>query len=288
VPFVLITHDGRWQFPEIRVVFKCLLFGIFLLILLVQGEAKAQSSSESQLQETGLWNGLYIKARLGDRVGYYAEHHWRLRNSEDNLYSFIGRRRQFYNRAGVQFFINPYFEAVIGPTLVLNFTPRPGDARYEKMTLEPRIWHQWLMLMPSMGRVRLFHQFRFEHRWKRNNDVGAQYDYTDRYRYKLFAYIPINRKRIEPGTWFFSPSAEIFMHSGESIVYHPFEDFRTYNGIGYVLNNNVTFFGGHMWTLGQRTSGFEYSMSHIIRLNVFVGLDFREVEKRLPNINLGF
>ncbi|MCS6833960.1 MAG: hypothetical protein NZ521_10335, partial [Flammeovirgaceae bacterium] len=62
----------------------------------------------------------------------------------------------------------------------------------------------------------------------------------------------------------------------------------TYNGFGYVYNKNLTFFAGHMWTIGQRSSGFQYRTSHIIRLNVMLGLDFRKIESKIPAINLGY
>lgn len=261
---------------------------IVVLFLLTAGQQYAQTRSVSELQETGIWNGVYLKVRLSEKFGYYGEHHYRVRNAEDNLLSFYGRLRQVYNRAGINIFFNENFEAVIGPTLVFNFTPRPGNPAFEKVTLEPRIWHQWLLIMPPMGRFKVYHQFRFEHRWKRENNVDAEFEYTDRFRYKVFAYVPINKKKIEEKTLFFSPSAEIFMHSGKNIVYHPFEDFRTYNGFGYVLNQKVTFFAGHMWTFGQRPSGFEYRKSHILRFNVFLGFDGRRIENRLPQINIGY
>ncbi len=262
-----------------------------LLIILNFGFSEysfSQSSSTTKLEETGIWNGVYIKTRINNKIGYYGEHHYRLRNDIDNLNSFVGRTRQVYNRAGINIFFNDYFEAVIGPTLVFNFTPDPNNSNLEKVVLEPRIWHQWLFMMPQMGRFKIYHQFRFEHRWKRDNDIGAEFDYTNRYRYKLFSYIPLNKAKIEAKTLFFSPSAEIFMHSGKSITYHPFEDFRTYNGFGYVYNNNVTFFVGHMWTFGQKPSGFEYRTSHILRFNAFIGLDFRKIETKLPRLNLGY
>ncbi len=265
---------------------SALLF--FLLSPLLYNTGFTQTESVAMLRETGLWNGLYLKVRLSEKLGYYGEHHYRLRNSEDNLYDFVGRRRQIYNRAGINILFNPYFEAVIGPTLVFNYTPSPGNLEFEKVTLEPRIWHQWLFIMPPMDRVKIYHQFRFEHRWKRDNNVGAEFEYTNRYRYKFFAYIPLNKKKIEPQTLFFSPSAEIFLHSGKSIIYNAFEDFRTYNGFGYVLNPKVTFFVGHMWTYGQRRSGFEYAKSHIIRVNAFLGFDVRKIENRLPSINIGY
>jgi hypothetical protein len=248
----------------------------------------AQDASQSTLRETGNWNGIYLKIRLNEKFGYYGEHHLRFRNSADNLYDFVGRPRQIYNRAGINIYFNKYFEGVIGPTYVLNFSPDFSNSDYKKVVGEPRIWHQWLFIMPPMGRIKVYHQFRFEHRWKKSNFIGDNFDYTNRYRYKIFAYIPLNNDKIEEKTWYFSPSAELFMHSGQSIVMNPFEDFRTYNGIGYVLNQRVTFFAGHMWTFGQTSTGFQYAKSHIIRLNVFIGLDSRNIEDHLPKINIGY
>ncbi len=265
-----------------------LVLTLLLLPQLVHAQKAAAQPSVTTMEETGLWFGAYLKFQFSERLGYYGEHHWRVRNDLDDVWSFYGRKRQMYNRFGLNIFFNEYFEGVIGPTLVMNFTPEPGNEEFEKVTYEPRIWHQWLLKMPAMGRFKFYHQFRFEHRWKRKNDVGEEHDYTNRYRYKLFAYIPLNSKKIKEKTLYFSPSAEIFMHSGESIGANPMEDFRTYNGLGYVLNNNVTFFVGHMYTLGQKSSGYEYKSSHIFRFNVFIGMDFRKSGDLLPKINLGY
>ncbi len=261
---------------------------LFILYFLTPFVHVAQTSSSVNLEETGIWAGLYLKVRINDKLGYYAEHHYRARNALNNVTSFVGRPRQFYNRAGLNIFFTKNIEAVIGPALIVNYTPEPGNSAYEPYTLEPRIWSQWVFKSPYIGRVKLVNQFRFEHRWKKKNDVGSDYDYTNRYRYKFFAYIPINTRRIEVNTLYFSPSAEIFMHSGKSIVFNPFEDFRTYNGFGYVLNPSVTFFVGHMWTLGQKSTGYEYRTSHVFRFNVYVGLDGRKSENKVPKVNLGY
>ncbi len=268
---------------------KRYFFALLITFCCVISEVvQAQDEARIGLRETGVWNGVYLKVRISKKLGYYGEHHYRTRNSIDNLYDFVGRTRQVYNRAGLNIFFSPYFEAVIGPTLVFNFTPIPGDPNLDFVVLEPRIWHQWLFMMPSLGRFKIYHQFRFEHRWKKSNVKESEFDYTNRYRYKFFAYVPLNNKKIVEKTWFVSPSFEIFMHTGKNIVFNPFEDFRTYNGVGYVLNKKVTFFAGHMWTLGQNPDGFSYSTSHIIRLNVFIGFDARAIDQRIPSINLGF
>ncbi len=262
---------------------------VIIICLFLSSVAIAQSpatESESKLEETGVWAGVYLKFRLSNKFFYYGEHHYRRRNGLENTNDFVGRMRQLYNRAGIMYIFNDYFNVVVGPTLVANYSPDPSNPNYQKMVWEPRIWHQWLFSMPAMGRVKIYHQFRFEHRWKKDNDIGSEFDYTNRYRYKVYAYIPINKKTITNKTLFVAPSAEIFMHSGRSIVYHPFEDFRIYTGIGYVVNKNITLFGGHMWTLGQKTSGYQYKQSHIIRLNVFVNLDLRNHKKLMPHVRM--
>lgn len=265
---------------------QILVFLIFIISFTTNNHA--QTSSSINLEETGIWTGLYLNVRINDKLGYYAEHHYRARNALDNVTSFIGRPRQIYNRVGLNIFFTKNFEAVVGPALIVNYSPEPGNSAYEPYTLEPRIWSQFIFKSPNIGRVKLVSQFRFEHRWKKQEDIGASYEFTNRYRYKFFAYIPINTRSIEVNTFFFSPSVEIFMHSGKSIVSNPFEDFRTYNGFGYVLNPSITFFAGYMWTLGQKPSGYEYRTSHIFRFNIYVGFDGRESENKVPKVNLGY
>ncbi|QNM84403.1 DUF2490 domain-containing protein [Polaribacter pectinis] len=259
-----------------------------LLLYTVYSFSQHPTESTTKLEETGIWLGSYFKVRLNDKLGYYSEHHYRERNALNNVNSFIGRTRQIYNRFGLNIFVNENFEIVVGPTLVFNFSPEPGNINFEKYTVEPRIWHQWIIKSPKIGRVKFIHQFRFEHRWKRSNVVDAEHDYTNRYRYKIFSYIPLNKDVIEPKTLFFSPSAEIFMQSGSSIVRNPMEDFRTYNGFGYVVNKSITLFAGHMWTIGQKSSGYEYKTSHVFRFNIYIGIDARKMADKLPKINLGY
>lgn len=237
---------------------------------------------------TGVWLGSYFKVRLSEKWGYYGEHHLRLRNHPDRLGSFVGNWGKNYNRFGIHYFPSKYLELVGGPALILNFSPDFSDSNLEKMVPEMRLWWQLLLKSPPMGRLKLYHQFRFENRWRRSNQQGARYLYTTRYRYKISAYIPLNKEKIEPGAFYFSPSVEIFLQSGKSIVYNPLEDLRIYNGFGYVLNQNFSFFVGYMWTYGQRPSGFEYGKTDILRANLLLGFDTRKAAQRIPSINFGY
>ncbi|WP_157600984.1 hypothetical protein [Persicobacter sp. CCB-QB2] len=113
---------------------------LLLVILLLPLSVSAQeqpSGSVTNMEETGMWFGAYLKVRFSERFGYYGEHHWRVRNDIDDVWSFYGRPRQLYNRAGLNIFFNDYFEAVIGPTLVLNFTQSPATKNLIKSVMSP-------------------------------------------------------------------------------------------------------------------------------------------------------
>ncbi|SHN09591.1 Protein of unknown function [Cyclobacterium lianum] len=226
---------------------------------------------------TELWNGLYIKLRLTDRIFWYQENHYRRRSSLNDRTDFLGRMGQIYNRFGFTYLFNDQFEVTVGPTVVLNFAPDSEDPGYLNYTIEPRIWHQWL-LTQGVGSVKILHQFRFEHRWKRYNDIGADYNYTNRFRYKITAYVPLNKPKMENKTFFIAPSNEIFFQTGSHIT-DILEENRLYTAIGYTYNNFM-FFGGHMWTYGPTSIPSTYSNRHVIRLNIMYTLDFRN--KRRP------
>jgi hypothetical protein len=227
---------------------------------------------------TEIWNGLYLKLRLTDKWWWYQENHYRRRSSLENRSDFIGRMSQVYNRFGVTYLFKDNFEVTLGPTLVYNYSPNPGNENFQDVVLEPRIWHQWL-LTQGVGRVKVLHQFRFEHRFKRDNNIGAEYLYTNRYRYKFMTYIPINKPRMENKTFFVAPSNEIFFETGRHIV-NILEENRFYTAIGYTYNT-LMFFGGHMWTYGPTNTPGTYRNRHIIRLNVMYTIDFRERRRPL-------
>jgi hypothetical protein len=242
------------------------------------GDGGTTTTSSSSLRTslpatTESWNGLYLKFRLSEKLFYYQENHYRRRSSADNRLDFVGRMSQLYNRAGLTYLVTPTFEVTLGPTLVWNYTPDPGNPNFEKTVIEPRIWHQWLFVQ-NYGRVKMLHQFRFEHRWKRTNNLGSEFDYTDRWRYKLFFYIPVNKPKMEDKTFFISPSNEFFFEAGKN-TRGIFEENRVYTAVGYTYGK-FQFFGGHMWTYGPTSTPMVFRNRHIIRLNVMINLDLRK------------
>lgn len=224
------------------------------------------------------WNGLYLKLRFTDKWWWYQENHYRRRNSIDNQWDFVGRMSQFYNRFGFTYLFTDNFEVTFGPTIVWQFSPERGNPEFVDSVLDSRFWHQWL-LTQSVGPVKVLHQFRFEYRFQRDNRVGSEYEFKNRWRYKITAYVPLNKPKMENKTFFIAPSNEFFFQSNQQ-TWNIFEENRIYTAIGYTYNNYM-FFGGHMWTYGPTNTPGTYRDRHIIRLNVMYTIDFRDRRRPL-------
>ncbi|MCH8517417.1 MAG: DUF2490 domain-containing protein [Cyclobacteriaceae bacterium] len=109
-----------------RYILLCLFPFIFLISLsttYAQGTGDLATESVTNPPTTGSWNGIYNTWQIGKKTFFYAETHYRRRNSLNNNLDFVGRMGQLYNRGGIKYLFNDYFNVTFGPTLVFNFTP---------------------------------------------------------------------------------------------------------------------------------------------------------------------
>jgi len=249
---------------------------IFLLLALSYmswGQDMATVADEPDIpdrqvnRQTGIWHGLYTKYRLSERLFYYGEYHVRRNNYYQNM-------SKLYLRFGVTYLLDKYLEVTGGFVNPYSWASNPEDTeRYDPVVPEYRFWEQ-LLFVQSVGRVKFYHQLRFEQRWKRKNDVGAEYKYSNRWRYRFTTYVPINDHTLRPGVLFGAFYNEIFIQNGKHIQYNNFEENRTVLGLGYIFSNNIQFQAVYMWTYGQQ-SAFEFRQRDIIRFNIYHNLDLR-------------
>lgn len=260
----------------------------FILLLIVGTNsltAQHERPTSSQFEDPGtlVWLGTYGIIRLGDKLFWDAQTHYRRGNTDD--VPWVGRMTQIYNRHGLTYQFSKDFRATIGPVLRLNFANRAdfdSEDDYDYITPEPRIWHEYLFRQ-YFGRVQVLHRLRMEHRWSRSNDKNSNFIYRDRWRYKIFANIPINKPRLEPGTWFFTPDVEIIMQSGSPVIDAPLEDLRIQPIIGYIASPQIKYTMSMMYTMGQRRfNGAQYRQRWIFRFNVYFNLDFRSSDSKMP------
>ena len=240
--------------------------------------------AEYQQEETWLWLGSFNTFRLSEKLFWRAEFHYRRIDFEET--PFIGRMAQVYNRHALNYVFNPNFNVSFGGVLRLDFTPEPNNRELDPLIGEPRIWHEYMFIMPN-PRYQIYHRIRIEHRWNRTHNPSSDWIYRNRYRYNYFMKIPITKRNLVPGAFYVNPSVEVILQSGKAVGGSPLEDLRLYNSIGYIVNPRVTYSAGLMYTTGQTMFDvFTYRQRWVIRLNAYISLDFRKEESKIPSVKL--
>lgn len=263
---------------------RILLFIAFFMLILWSPLQSQERPDRAVFEdpETSFWLGGYGTFRLSEKFFWAGELHYR--RSEYDGTPFIGRMGQIYNRHGLQWIPNKKFKMTVGGVLRLDFSSDPKSDEYKDLVLEPRIWHEYLFVLP-FSRFNMYHRIRIEHRWNRSTRIGSEYSYRNRYRYKFLMKIPLNSRELQPGTCYFSPDVELIMQSGSPVIDSPVEDLRIFPTVAYIYSPQITFSGGVMYTFGQRISnGAVYRQRWIPRLNVYLSLDFRKIDERVPEV----
>lgn len=239
---------------------------------------------EFETMGTNLWLSSYNKFRIGDKLYWAGEMHYR--RAGDSETPYIDRMAQVYNRHGLNYVFSPNFNATVGGVLRLDFTPDPENTDLEPVVIEPRIWHQYLFVLP-FPRFMLYNRIRIEHRWKRGfeNVEDPEWNFRNRYRYNFYMKIPLNGTKLKPGTFYVSPSAELIMQSGKTVVGSFVEDLRLYGNLGYIASPRVTSSLGLMYTTGQNLNDPTlYRRRLVIRFSTYISLDFRKEEQKIPTL----
>jgi hypothetical protein len=112
-------------------------------------------------------------------------------------------------------------------------------------TGEHRIYQEAALPQRIMQRVYLRHRFRYEQRW-----VDGQ-DFRTRFRYALFANIPLNRPDLGAGAWYLAFYNELFLNGqraiGDGRTVEIFDRNRFYGALGYSLSDRLRVQGGYMY-----------------------------------------
>ncbi|GGE41711.1 DUF2490 domain-containing protein [Psychroflexus planctonicus] len=276
---------------KINVFTFCCLLGLLCLVsnsLTAQGIGEMetalmgdQKSDASVVREaqTQTWFNSYGTFRLTDKWYWHGELHYR--RNESNKTLFFGEMAQVYNRHGIKYIPTKNFSATAGGVLRLDFNPNAEEG-FNSMILEPRIWHEYIWTMPY-ERFRIYHRIRIEHRWKKGFEKGDEYVFGNRWRYKFLMKIPLNKPKLQPGAFYFSPDVELIMQTGSKITDNPLEDLRIFPTFAYIANPRVTYSAGLMYTTGQTSqAGYIYRERFIVKFNVYINLDFRKFDDKIP------
>ncbi len=268
-------------------LFISYLIAVTLFLVSTDGIAQEKTESEftrSQFQEstTKYWLNTYGNIRISKKLYWIAQTHFRFQ--EDTNTPFVGQVAQIYNRHALGYIYSKKINFALGGVLRLNYDTKDQSSTKTAIP-EYRIWHQYQFAM-HVGSAVAYHRFRIEHRWSKSFKENSDFIFRNRWRYMFRLKIPLNTPKIQSGTFYIAPEAEIIMQSGKPVIGSPLEDVRLHTGIGYIFSPKLTVAAGVMYNFGQTLeNGAIWKQGWTIRTHLYFSPDFRKTKNKLPTIH---
>lgn len=260
----------NWQFAKRRSknLPKSWIFAGLLAILTLSATAQQRTQA---VQQHG-WYMYFGNHRLNDKWGIHTEYQFR-------RHGLIADWQQSLLRVGVDYHIDPNVQLTTGYGSIVTF---PYGAQPVITTLhENRLWQQAL-LRQSTGRVRMNHRLRFEQRWVEHfsplADGSLRYDgrsYSNRFRYRVWLEVPLNKPKFEEDTWFVAAYNELFVNFGQNLRFNRFDQNRLYGAVGYQFSKQGNVQLGYMQQLIVKGNAWQEELNNTLQLAVTYNLDFR-------------
>jgi hypothetical protein len=130
-------------------------------------------------------------------------------------------------KGGIGYMITPSLSALIGTGRYVTYQVN-DDFKSPFLVSENRLWQQFIWNQP-------FESFRIEHRLRAEQRYTSA-GYRNRFRYRISAIVPLNKKVITSKTLFVNSSNE-FHFNNENVF---FEQNRFYLGGGYNFSNQLS------------------------------------------------
>ena len=234
-----------------------------MLVLAAAGHARAQGVLNPE-QPWGSWlvGTVQLPGSTTNKWGGFAE----VQARTNGVF-----RQYFYSelKAGGTFDIDPNF--TVGVAGGRYTTADYQDLGAGLLNSEKRLWEQ-IVLTQYSHRLKLEHRYRIEKRWFTFRDDRTEF--RQRFRYRLNGFLPLNHKKIEPGTVFLVAYDEIFLNPKGPV----FERNRVYGGVGYQFNKHLFLQVGYV---NQANYNYTASQGQFVlqntaaKNNVVVNLTFK-------------
>lgn len=258
-----------WLFVKRR---RSKLLYLLVDLLVVAGTQLATAQERQQAIQQHGWYMYFGNHRLTDKWGLHTEYQFR-------RHGLIANWQQSLLRVGVDYHVDPNVQLTAGYGWIVTF---PYGAQPLVTALnENRIWQQALLKQAS-GRVRMNHRLRMEQRWVEHftplADGSLRYDgrqYSDRFRYRFWLEVPLNKAKFEQGTWFVAAYNEMFINFGQNLRLNRFDQNRLYAAVGYQFSQKGNVQLGYMQQLIVKGNGWQEELNNTLQVAFTYNLDFR-------------
>lgn len=241
---------------------------IAVALCLVSYNVSSQQKNIEYSEQT--WVGYFNQTRFTDKLGIWADLHWRL--SEE----FINENALGIARLGLTYYINDHVRATAGYAYAYHFSHTSGSPSYP----EHRPWQQ-IQWMEKKTWLSLMQWVRLEERFRRRIEEGeltSAYNFNYRVRYNMAFTIPLKGKQVAAKVPFIFINDEVHINFGDEIVTNYFDQNRLFVGLGYQFTSHLNAHVGYMHVFQQLNQPNSFRSIDAIRLFVFHNLDFRTKE----------
>lgn len=232
--------------------------------------ATVLSAQKTVTDDEQTWFAVFNQTRLTNKWGIWADAHLRLKDD------FVGDLSQGIVRAGPMYYLSDDVRLTAAYAYV-HFFPAPGHANIGLPEHRPWQQVQWFM---RGSKARLMQWVRLEERFRRktlnDNELGDGYNFNWRIRYNFALFIPITKKRFEPGGLQFLVNDELMVNFGKNIVYNHFDQNRFFAGLVYQVNKHAQLHAGYMNLYQQLAAGNQFRNQHTVRVFYFHNFDLRK------------
>ena len=243
---------------------------ITLLLFLILSNAVILTAQKTVTTDEQTWLAIFNQTRLSSKWGFWFDAHLRLKDD------FVGDLSQAIVRAGPTYYVNNDLRLTAAYAYV-HFFPAPGHTNIGLPEHRPWQQVQWFIRGSD---ARLMQWIRLEERFRRktftDNELGEGYNFNWRIRYNFALFLPITKKRFEPGGLQFLINDEVMVNFGKNIVYNHFDQNRFFVGLVYQINKHAQLHGGYMNLYQQLAAGNKFRNQHTVRVFYFHNFDLRK------------
>jgi hypothetical protein len=212
----------------------------------------AQPRNREIVDQPIQWFALASNIKLSKSLTWMVEGQFRYASDFDP--------QQYQARTALEIHLSDHFSLVpLGYVYTWNYLYGEQPASFANN--EHRIWQQ-IFYKHSLSKIKIDHRLRLEQRFIEshavvNNEVIPE-GYTNkqnRLRYRIMARMPINGAAIEAETLFLSVYDEAFFSWGKSVTFHEPDQNRIFVGLGYQVDEALTFQGGFLYQSLIKSNG---------------------------------
>jgi hypothetical protein len=198
----------------------------------------------AQTHKLGAWNIVNFKLNLNKQWGLFGEAQLRSQLLYNNF--------SYYEiKGGASYNLRKSLSLAAGAGRFVTYSDS-SNFKLPYINKEGRIWEQFA-LNNYIGRVKFENRVRLEQRWTSN--LG----YRNRLKYRLNTVVPINNKKIVPGTIYVSGWDEVYFTNSDP----HYEQNRIYGGIGYEVSSHLTLQSGFLHQVNYKADDTHAGKNYI-------------------------